>query len=122
MPSHHLTPSLKQEALQKLLSVCPHCRAKYEQLDTAIITESKDAELVHVKCRSCQGSLVALLFSTGPLISSIGLVTDLSQEDVVRFQQAKEVSEDDLLACHEWLRQPRVVADMINYRASQKSK
>jgi hypothetical protein len=116
MANQRLTPSLKQEALEKLLSVCPHCRAKYEQLDSVVITESKDAELVHVKCRSCQGSLVALLFSTGPLISSIGLVTDLSQEDVVRFQQAKELSEEDLLACHEWLRQPQAVADIINYR------
>ena len=122
MAIHPLSPSLKQEALQKLLSACPHCQAKFEQLDTAIITESKDAELVHVKCRSCQGSLVALLFSTGPLISSIGLVTDLSQEDVVRFQQANEVSEDDLLAYHEWLRQPRVVADLINYRANHQTK
>ena len=120
MPGNRLTPSLKQEALAKLLSLCPHCRAKYERLDTVIITESKDAELVHVKCRSCQGSIVALLFSTGPLISSIGLVTDLSQEDVVRFQKASELSEDDLLAYHEWLRKPSVVSNIINYQAQLK--
>lgn len=115
MPVNRLTPSLKQEALAKLLSVCPHCKAQYERLDTAVITQNRDAELLHVKCRSCQGSLVALLFSTGPLISSIGLVTDLSQEDVVRLQQAEPLSENDLLACHEWLHKPQAVSDIRNY-------
>lgn len=82
-----------------------------------MITQSNKAELVHVQCQTCQGSLVALLFSTGPLISSIGLVSDLSREDVVRFQSASAVSEDDLFSLHDWLRQPSVVTDVMTQSA-----
>lgn len=100
-------------ALQKLLATCPHCTAAFDQLDRVIIQESNHAELLHVRCRTCQSSLVTLLFSTGPLISSIGLMTDLSQEDVVKFQLAEEVSEDDVFTLHRWLQQPSVVHDII---------
>lgn len=109
----HAMDRLKQFALEKLLATCPHCAAEATQLESSVINQSEAAELVHVRCRSCQGSVVALLFSTGPIISSIGLITDLSREDAVRFQQADELSEDNLISLHEWLRQPTSTADMI---------
>lgn len=108
-----LNPSLKQEALGKLLSLCPHCRAQASQLDSVVINESNNAELVHVRCRTCQGSVVALLFSTGSLISSIGLITDLTQADAVKFQQAGELTEDDLFSLHAWLQQPSASGDLL---------
>ena len=105
--------NLSQKSLQKLITTCPHCQAEFEQLDRTLIHESRTAKLLHVRCRTCQSSLVTLLFSTGPLISSIGLVTDLSREDVVKFQLTTQVSEDDLFALHHWLQQPTAIYDLM---------
>ena len=105
--------ALTKKALQKLLATCPHCAAPFDRLVRTTITQSQKAELVHVRCGACQGSLLALLFSTGPLISSIGLVTDLSREDVVKFQLTTQVSEDDLFALHHWLQQPTAIYDLM---------
>ncbi|MFA6474588.1 MAG: hypothetical protein WCV88_00115 [Patescibacteria group bacterium] len=101
-------------ALEKLMAVCPHCRAGYAQLDTAIVSENHGAELVHVKCRTCQCATVALLLSTGPLVSSIGLATDLSLDDVAKFRSAGRITEDDLQACHRWFNNKNVVTEIIN--------
>lgn len=110
--------TIQQEALKKLLATCPHCAAKHDQLDTAVMNDSKDANLIHVRCRSCQGSVVALLLSTGSLISSIGLVTDLLPEDIGLFQKGPALTEDDLLAMHEWLGSKTAPSDIIHYRSS----
>ena len=110
-----LNPALKQEALEKLLSSCPFCRSKQAGFVTSVISESRDAELVHARCSICQGALVALLFSTGPIISSIGLVTDLSLEDVSRFQASTAITEDDLLALHEWLHHGKSVDQLLKH-------
>lgn len=110
-----LNPALKQEALEKLLASCPFCRSKQASFITSVINESRDAELVHARCSICQGALVALLFSTGPIISSIGLVTDLSLEDVSRFQASQAITEDDLLALHEWLHHSKNVDQLLKH-------
>lgn len=114
-PNSKLNPALKQEALEKLLAACPFCRSRQASFITGVISESRDAELVHARCSICQGALVALLFSTGPIISSIGLVTDLSLADVSRFQHSKTITEDDLLAIHEWLRHGASVDQLLKY-------
>lgn len=106
-------PSLKQQALEKLVALCPICQAQPQQLRTSVLFESNQAEYVHINCGSCQGSVVALLFSTGPLISSIGLITDLSQQDAVKFQRSKAISEDDIIGLHELFQQTNVVTRLL---------
>lgn len=111
----NLNSTLKQEALEKLLASCPFCHTQPAKFITSVINESHDAELVHARCSICQGALVALLFSTGPIISSIGLVTDLSLEDVSRFQAGRAITEDDLLAIHEWLHHSKSVDQLLKH-------
>lgn len=98
---------------QSLKQFCPRCQAEATQLDSVTIKRSQNAELVHVRCRACQGSVVALLLSTGSFISSIGLITDLTQADVVKFQRSSKLTEDDLFALHAWLQQPSVSGDLL---------
>lgn len=110
-----LNPLLKQQALEKLLASCPFCESGNSRFTTGLISGSRDAELVHIRCQSCQAAMVALLFSTGPLISSIGLLTDLTLEDVSRFQRQTIVSEDDLLDWHELLQQSSGIEQLLKH-------
>lgn len=107
--------ALKQQALEKLVSVCPICQAAPHQLSTSVIFASNQAEYVHINCASCQGSIVALLFSTGPLISSIGLITDLTQKDAVKFKNSPVISEDDVIVLHELFDKSNAVSLLLEH-------
>lgn len=108
-----LNPLLKQQALEKLLAGCPFCQNQQAHFITSIISANQSAELVHARCQSCQAAMVALLFSTGPMISSIGLLTDLTLEDVSKFQHHESLSEDDLITLHEGLHVPSLIEQLL---------
>lgn len=105
----------RQQALKKLIDSCVHCSANGQQLDMHTINRSMDSELVHIRCASCQGALVALLFTTGPLINSVGLITDLSRDDVSRFQEADALTEDDLLGIHRMLTSEGLTSQLLQH-------
>jgi len=86
----------------KLISRCPLCRASYDPLQARTLSENEDAHLVHVSCRKCENSVLALIFiSRAGAARSVGLVTDCSYDDVVRFRRGHEVTVDDAIAFHE---------------------
>ena len=86
-----------------LISNCPICNVKYNPLQLRILEEKKDSHLVYIKCSSCQAGVVAVIMSGGIGVTSIGLITDLSAEDVIRFKDVKEISLDEVLEMHELL-------------------
>lgn len=108
----HTQRPLKQEALDRLLNRCPRCSAE-TGLITKLIREKPDAQLVHVQCTACQGSLIAVVFTTGPLVSSVGLVTDLSERDVQRLHLSEALEEDDLLSIHEALQHTDICRELL---------
>lgn len=87
----------------KLISYCPLCNTQYNPLTAKILEEREDAHLVHIECRHCNSSIVALILTGGIGISSVGLVTDLTSEDVLRFKNAEDISSDDVLILHQLL-------------------
>lgn len=61
----------------------------------------EDAHLIYVQCRSCNSSILALVYLEGGSASSVGLVTDLTKEEVMKYRGAEEVSADDVIAVHQ---------------------
>ena len=84
----------------KLISYCPLCNTQYNPLAARVLDEREDAHLVHIKCKSCNSSIVALVLNGAIGISSVGLVTDLTSDDVLKFKDAKEVTSNDVLDLH----------------------
>lgn len=68
-----------------------------------ILEERDDAHLMHVECRKCGSSIVALVLAGGLGISSVGLITDLTSEDVLKFKNTRDVRSDDVIELHEIL-------------------
>lgn len=99
-----INPFLKHQALQKLMGKCPLCNFTYKTVSAKIIEENEEAQLIYIKCPHCSGSLVALILSSGPLVSSIGLVTDLNDEDIIRLKNNKIIIEEDILSLHQNLK------------------
>lgn len=109
-----LHPLIKQQALDKLLSTCPFCQRQQARFTTSVISANPAAELVHARCQACQAAMVAVLFTAGPMISSIGLLTDLTLEDVSRFQYDQPIVADDLIDVYQALQQTTIVGQLLN--------
>ncbi len=63
--------------------------------------EDGETRLLHLRCRKCSNQLLALILISNGAVSSIGLITDLSYNDVLRFRKFSQVSIDDVIDIHE---------------------
>lgn len=68
-----------------------------------VIGEDGETHLLHVTCRKCQNSVLAVVLTNPSGVSSVGLITDLSFEDVHRFQKAPRVTIDDVIDAHDFV-------------------
>lgn len=102
-PSGQFAASPKPEGL-RLVSRCPLCEASYNPMEAKVLSEREDGHLLHIRCKKCRNSVLALVTVTAAGVSSVGLVTDLTYDDVVRLQaEPMEVTVDDVLGIHELL-------------------
>ena len=90
----------------RVISTCPICSARYHSAELKILEERQEAQLVYIQCRKCRSSVLAVVLANQLGVSSVGLVTDLSGDDVLKFRRQPVVSGDDVLDLHEAMRQP----------------
>ncbi|OGF30241.1 hypothetical protein A2533_01915 [Candidatus Falkowbacteria bacterium RIFOXYD2_FULL_35_9] len=81
----------------KIISNCPVCNSQNFPAQIKVLNENQDSHLLYVQCRKCKSRVLVLITSNQNGISSLGLLTDLSSEEVVKFSQSKPVSTDDVL-------------------------
>ena len=98
-------PFIRQEAIKKLISECPICQSKSSTFNIKIIEEREEAQLTYIKCRKCEGRLMALIVAQGPMVSSFGLITDLDENDILKFKNSGALKEDDVLKIHDFFKQ-----------------
>ncbi|MFH1236538.1 MAG: hypothetical protein V1685_06435 [Parcubacteria group bacterium] len=89
----------------KLITYCPLCRTHYSIRDAKILEEREDSHLMHIVCRRCSSSILVLMLIGELGVSSVGMVTDLTSDDVLRFKGVLPVTDDDVLCLHEYLQQ-----------------
>lgn len=85
------------------ISFCPLCDTRYQAAQARVLAEEGETRLVHVTCRKCGGATLSLLMQSDAGASTVGMVTDLSHEDAVRFRRGRRVSTDDVIEAHELL-------------------
>ena len=84
----------------KILSRCPACNAPYNQESVFVVEEKSNGNLLHVHCKKCKSSMLAVIFSNSMGINSITLVTDLSSNDFVKFKDKEPIKIDDVIDLH----------------------
>jgi hypothetical protein len=87
----------------RLISYCPLCNTHYNPSEAKVLEEKDGAHLIHVECRTCKSSIVAVIITGGIGVSSVGLITDLTGPDVMRYKLADPVTEDDVIEAYEML-------------------
>lgn len=92
----------------KLISFCPLCGKHYNPANARILlSKNQNTHLVYVKCDFCLASIVALVVNGEMGVSSIGLVTDLYPEEVLKYMNFKEIKADDILEIHNRLKKKK---------------
>lgn len=77
---------------------CPVCDRQFEMDGVEIIKKRDNASLVHITCQKCLSSVLAVVLMTKVGTSSIGILTDLEPEDVLKQQQT--IGHDHVLDLH----------------------
>lgn len=110
MPNQYLDAFFSGDGDLRVLTACPFCNTTYSLRAARVLAQKDDAHLVHIECRSCGGSIVALILAGGLGAQSVGVVTDLSREEVVKYSGANSVSVDDILALHAYVNEQSPLA------------
>lgn len=70
-------------------------------MEAKLLGEQGETHFLHVQCRKCQHSILAMVLMNHVGASSVGLLTDLSYDDVVRVKAGSWVSVDDVIEVHQ---------------------
>lgn len=111
--AHRRFPSLPFDENVKLVSYCPLCEAHYNLMDARVLEEQEGASLVYIRCRNCQSSILAVVMTNQMGVSSVGLLTDLSPEEVLKYRQGTDVTEDDTLAMYQLLQKSQTMVELL---------
>jgi hypothetical protein len=98
-------PSQSQDSLSdglRLVSYCPVCETRVNPMQARPLGKEGETELLHIQCHKCHNAFLALVLVNQVGASSIGLVTDLAYEDVLRFKSNRSVSINDVISIHEF--------------------
>jgi len=87
----------------KLVAYCPLCETRSNPVDARLLGTDGDTQLMHVTCRKCGSACLSLVLVSRVGASSVGLVTDLTYDDVMRFRRAQTVGIDDVIETHAFL-------------------
>lgn len=84
----------------KLASYCPLCGAQSARMDLRLLGTSGEAQLLHATCGRCLAQVLTLTLVSSTASGAVGLVTDLSADDVMRAATLPALSTDDVLRTH----------------------
>lgn len=80
---------------------CPLCDHGYEPYQARILRNKEESQLWYVLCSNCLHGIMLLVTQTDYGINSVGVITDMSDEDVMRLQDQSAVSTDDCITLHQ---------------------
>ncbi|MFA6533868.1 MAG: hypothetical protein WCT37_01705 [Patescibacteria group bacterium] len=98
----------------KLVSYCPLCEKNYNILEARVLEEKDSTSLIYLRCRHCGSSILALVMHHPLGISSVGLVTDLSPEEVLKYRIEADFTEDNVLEMHQLLQKTGSVIELLS--------
>ncbi len=97
---------------------CPICSSKYKP-ENARIIESENHEavgearvLIHSDCTKCKSSVMFNIEIHGPEVYSVGMITDLTQQDSKRFSKHTPITVNEVIGLHKEIR--KIKGDFVS--------
>ncbi|MFH1192547.1 MAG: hypothetical protein V1655_03675 [bacterium] len=96
-----------------IMSECPLCKAKSIELN--IIEERNNSYLIHSKCRGCENAVLLVAVNNEFGMNVIGMNTDLSKEEFVKFRNDEKCVEfDDVIEVSKSLKNKNFIKELVN--------
>ncbi|MFH0969525.1 MAG: hypothetical protein V1804_03400 [Patescibacteria group bacterium] len=83
---------------------CPVCGRKYEQAKILVLEEEMNKTTLHVTCENCKISSIVFISSGKMGIVSLGMLTDLQQEEAKNLFKKEAISTDNVIEVHEYFK------------------
>ncbi len=99
---------------QSFISHCPVCNIRYNPIEAKVLEEKKENHLLYVKCRNCQSAVLTLVISNNLGLTSVGLITDLDGDEVLKFKDQKGISHDEVLEFHQFIGREKALISHLN--------
>ncbi len=80
-----------------------YCKAEATALNRRLLKQDNKAQLIHVTCNKCNGSLLAVILNNGTIIQSVGLKTDLNHIEAKQHFIKEYIDSDEIISIHELL-------------------
>lgn len=87
----------------KIIDKCPICKKKLSAEQMKIIEEKDEGMLIYVSCGSCHSNLIFSVVKAPMGLIGQGVVTDLSENEVIKFKDVQPISQNEILEVHEKL-------------------
>ncbi len=81
----------------KFISRCPVCNSDYKSEAIKLFANESEAKFVHFTCESCQSHFMAMVMTLPKGISTVGMITDLSFQDVQKLHNISPLSIDEII-------------------------
>lgn len=94
--------------LEMLISRCPICGNKSENLEVSIIEESENNNLIYIKCHKCSNNLLGVVNFSAFGVNIITFAVDLKKSEVLKFQSGDYVNSNDVLDLHSMLEDKKI--------------
>lgn len=85
----------------KYVGSCSVCSTAFEARNAHILVRKPDMSHVYAQCFKCKSSAIVYVLKSGTgFITTIGMLTDMTKEDIEKFKKMKPISADDVLELH----------------------
>lgn len=87
----------------KFLNNCPLCGHKYDTNYLRIVDKKDGVMTLYLTCPHCQSSMMVALTMNALGMSSVSMITDVTDKEIDSFRLKNAITTDDVLEIHAFL-------------------
>lgn len=94
----------KSDSEFKYLGNCPMCISKFEPRMATIISRNLNMAHIYAQCTKCKSSVSVIVKKNAVgFVTTVGMLTDMTKDDLQRLKIIKPLSADDVIEIHKIL-------------------
>ena len=93
----------------KLISHCPICNQNYKSKSAKLFVSENEAKFAHFTCEDCGSHFMAVVMAAARGMGTVGMVTDLSFQDVSRLYLVPPLTVDEVIEGYKFINSPNFI-------------
>jgi transcription elongation factor Elf1 len=82
---------------------CPLCGQNYDSKKIKVVERKDGLMIFYLVCPRCKSSVMTMVSASSLGVTSVSMLTDITEEDMERFKNKEPISADDVLELHMFL-------------------